>query len=173
MHEALTISALAKRTGVSSKTIRYWESLGLLPRAVRTHTGYRMFDPESVRYAGFIQKAKAIGLTLAEMGEVLRLARGGRCPCPEVVQYTERKVKVIEEQIRSLSVLLRRLKRVHREWKRTPCPEERCGDVCSLIEGLPEFQSSKGVKPHAKILVSHCGGGDDPCCDGRAGSCCN
>ncbi|MGH9342974.1 MAG: MerR family DNA-binding transcriptional regulator, partial [Terriglobia bacterium] len=46
MRETLTVTALAKRTGVSSKTIRYWESLGLLPRAARTHTGYRLFDPE-------------------------------------------------------------------------------------------------------------------------------
>jgi MerR family regulatory protein len=46
MGQALSISALAKSTGVTSKTLRYWERVGLLPRANRTHTGYRIFAPE-------------------------------------------------------------------------------------------------------------------------------
>ncbi|HET6200943.1 MAG TPA: MerR family DNA-binding transcriptional regulator, partial [Candidatus Acidoferrales bacterium] len=67
MRDALTISAFAKRSGVPSKTIRYWEGLGLLPKAARSHTGYRVFDPAALRYVSFVQKSKAIGLTLAEM----------------------------------------------------------------------------------------------------------
>jgi MerR family copper efflux transcriptional regulator len=168
MHETLTVSALAKRAGVSSKTIRYWESLGLLPRAPRTHTGYRMFDQESVRYAGFICNAKTIGLTLAEMREVLRLARTGRCPCPEVLRWTDQKVKTLEDQIKSLSALLRRLKRIQRLWTQSKCSEDQCGDVCTLIDGLPEF--TKGGMPHAKILAGHQRSVDGFCCDCRTGS---
>lgn len=78
MHDALTISVFAKRSGVPSKTIRYWEGLGLLPKAARSHTGYRVFDPAALRYVSFVQKSKAIGLTLAEMQEVLHLTRSGR-----------------------------------------------------------------------------------------------
>ncbi len=89
MREALTISRLARRSGVPPKTLRYWESLGLLPRAARTHTGYRLFDSEALRYIAFVRKSKSIGLTLAEMREVLRLARSGRCPCSKVVAWTE------------------------------------------------------------------------------------
>lgn len=43
MRKALSVSALAKSAGVTTKTLRYWEGLGLLPRANRTHTGYRVF----------------------------------------------------------------------------------------------------------------------------------
>jgi len=42
MGQALSISALARSTGVTSKTLRHWERVGLLPKAARTHTGYRI-----------------------------------------------------------------------------------------------------------------------------------
>jgi DNA-binding transcriptional MerR regulator len=170
MQEALTISKLAKRAGVSSKTLRYWEGLGLLPRAARTHTGYRLFDSESLRYVAFIQKSKAIGLTLAEMLEVLRLARRGRCPCPEVIQWTEQKVKSLEGQIEALSTLLRRLKRIRRRWSERSCPPDQCGEVCQLIEELPEAKPLKGGKSDAKTVAGTFRGAGDTCCDRVAGS---
>lgn len=49
MREALRISALARKTGVRSTTLRYWEQLGLLPRAARSHTGYRLFGTEAMQ----------------------------------------------------------------------------------------------------------------------------
>jgi MerR family transcriptional regulator, copper efflux regulator len=160
MPAALTISAFAKRSGVPSKTIRYWESLGLLPKAARSHTGYRVFDPAALRYVVFIQKSKAIGLTLAEMQEILRLARSGRCPCPEVVGWTQTRAKSIAEQIRELSALLLRLKRIQREWKRCSCASGDCGEVCSLIAGLPEGKSQTGGY-NAKHQKECCG---SSCC---------
>jgi MerR family transcriptional regulator, copper efflux regulator len=150
MRDALTISAFAKRSGVPSKTIRYWEGLGLLPKAARSHTGYRVFDPAALRYVSFVHKSKAIGLTLAEMQEILHLARIGRCPCPEVFGWTQAKAKSVAEQIRELSALLKRLKRIQREWKRCSCEGDNCGEVCSLIAGLPECKFSKGGKNNAK-----------------------
>lgn len=161
MGEALTISTFAKRSGVPSKTIRYWEGLGLLPKAARSHTGYRLFDSTALRYVAFIQKSKAIGLTLGEMQEVLHLARRGRCPCPEVFGWTQAKAQSVAEQIRVLSALLLRLKRIRREWKR--CSREKCGEVCSLIAGLPECKFTGGY--HAKGQKECC---DQDCCGRRS-----
>ncbi|MDE3180787.1 MAG: MerR family DNA-binding transcriptional regulator [Acidobacteriota bacterium] len=173
MDEILTISALAKRTGVPSKTLRYWEALGLVPRAARTHTGYRLFNSESVRYVAFIRKSKAIGLTLAEMREILRIARHGRCPCPEVLRWTELKTRSLEEEIESLSVLLRRLKRIRRQWLRGSCSEGECRDVCSLIEGLPEFRPEKGGNHNEKLSAGHHHGSGRRCANSRPDACSN
>jgi MerR family transcriptional regulator, copper efflux regulator len=162
MRDTLTISALAKRSGVPSKTIRYWESLGLLPRAARSHTGYRVFDFESLRYVAFIRKSKAIGLTLAEMREILRLARAGHCPCPEVVHWTAARARAIESHLCELSALLRRLKRIRREWSSESCPGSKCGQVCYLVQELPECKSNEGGK-NGKLF-------DAGCCRGK--SCC-
>ena len=152
MREAVTISALARSTGVPSKTLRYWEQLGLLPQAARSHTGYRLFGPESVHYVEFIQKAKSIGLTLSEIGKVLELARRGRNPCPEVARWTEEKLELLERQIRFLRALQQRLRRLRRVWSRksalSACVRE--GEICCLIEDLPEFR--KGGANHGKTL---------------------
>lgn len=158
MPKALTISALAKRSGVASKTLRYWESLGLLPRAARTHTGYRLFDSESFRYIAFIRKSKAIGLTLGEMRQILRLARTGRCPCPEVLHWTEERAKSVESQIQALSLLLQRLRRIRREWARGGYRDGKCGEVCYLIAELPEANPAKGGPQNDKALAH------DDCC---------
>jgi DNA-binding transcriptional MerR regulator len=155
MSEAVTISVLSKQTGISSKTLRYWEGLGLLPRAARSHTGYRLFGQEAAQYVAFVQKCKYIGLTLAEMRRLLELAESGRNPCPEVVRWAEKKLKTVEQQIRALSVLERRLRRVCRNWsKRSKCPPARCAGICCLVQGLPIIRNSRGGVRHAQIVGS-------------------
>ncbi|HYL65102.1 MAG TPA: MerR family transcriptional regulator [Candidatus Methylomirabilis sp.] len=169
MRETVTISALAKQSGVPSKTLRFWESAGLLPKAARTHTGYRVFDSNTLSYIAFIRKSKSIGLTLAEIQEILRLARSGRCPCPEVVHWTQARMKAIDDQIRSLSALLRRLKRIERQWTKRHGSRGKCGEVCYLIKDLPEFQVSKGGDQDEKVLAHSDCCDSDNCCDGMAG----
>ena len=169
MRDALTISAFAKQAGVPSKTIRYWEGLGLLPKAARGHTGYRVFDPAALRYVTFIQNSKAIGLTLGEMQEILHLARSGRCPCPEVFEWTQARAKSVAEQIRELSALLVRLKRIEREWKKCSCSSGECGSVCRLVADLPECKSAGG-KNNAKNHADASCCGDEKCCDRPVGA---
>ncbi len=167
MANGFTVTALARRAGVSSKAIRYWESLGLLPRAARTHTGYRVFPPEADEYLRFIRKSKAIGLSLREMREVLRLARAGCCPCEEVVRWTEMRTRELENEIRLLSQTVARLRHATREWRRQCRAPEECGEICTLIEHLPEFAPTKGATRDEK-MVDCCG--DDGCCDGAHGA---
>lgn len=162
MAKRLTVTTLARQAGVTSKAIRYWESLGLLPRASRTHTGYRVFPPEAEAYVQFVRKSKAIGLSLREMREVLRLARAGTCPCEDVVRWTEARTREIESEIRTLSETLARLKRALRAWRKTAaCAPEDCGVDCTLIEHLPEFQSDSGGKADEQ-MVEVCSR-NDPC----------
>lgn len=155
MRDVLTISALAKRTGVSSKTLRYWESLGLLPKAARSHTGYRLFNSESVQRVEFIQKSKSVGLSLAEVAKVLKLAGSGGNPCPHVARWAEEKAELLGQQIRLFSALRRRLRQVHRIWsKKLPCPRVRSAEICCLIEDLPAPILTKGGEPDAKTMAT-------------------
>ncbi|MBI1940194.1 MAG: MerR family DNA-binding protein [Acidobacteria bacterium] len=154
MDETLSIAALAKRTGVSSKTLRYWESLGLMPRAARSHTGYRLFGPECVGRVEFIRKAQSLGLTLREVGEIFELSRRGRNPCPKVLRWVEGKTKALEEQIQWLTELRQRLDGYRRQWRRkSPCPRLPV-EICCLIEDLPTVHLSQGGARHAKTLVT-------------------
>ena len=62
------IGALAKATGINPKTIRYYEGIGLLPRAKRTNAGYRTYHPDDAKRLQFIKKAQTMGLSLEEIG---------------------------------------------------------------------------------------------------------
>jgi MerR family transcriptional regulator, copper efflux regulator len=156
MQPALTITNLAKSAGVTTKTLRYWERIGLLPRANRTHTGYRLFAHDAIQYIEFILKAKSVGLTLAEMKQVVKLAHAGRNPCPDVLQWIDQRDKELAQQIQSMRALQRRLRRFRRACSTTSvtsCDCGREGELCCLIEDLPNPMSVKGDGHEKTLLV--------------------
>jgi MerR family copper efflux transcriptional regulator len=153
VREALRISALAKKTGVRSTTLRYWEQLGLLPRAARTHTGYRLFGNEAVQYVEFVRKSKEVGLSLRQMRRVLELARAGQSPCAEVERWVERKLQSLETQIQSLRELQRRLRGICESRKKTQVQRDNSKELCCLIAGLPEARFFRKNESHAKNLL--------------------
>ncbi len=155
MQQALTISALARSAGVTSKTLRYWERVGLLPKATRTYTGYRVFSPEAIHYIDFILKAKSVGLTLSEMKRVIELAHNGKNPCPQVLKWIDEKDRALEQEIHSLRALQRRLRQFSRICSKSSvmmtCARE--DELCCLIEDLPKPKSAKGVGNEKSVLT--------------------
>lgn len=138
MDRHLSITALARQTGVSSKSLRHWEALGLLPKASRSHTGYRFFPSEAVAYIGFIRRSKEMGLTLKQMQSVLQLARKGIGPCSTVESWVDRKIAEMEAEIQSLTERLADLKRIQQSYTQVRRAEIHSYKCCSLLVGLPE-----------------------------------
>ena len=68
---------VARRAGVNAATLRYYERRGLLPAPARTPSGHRHYDEDAVRFLRAIKEAQAIGFSLAEIEEYLRVARSG------------------------------------------------------------------------------------------------
>jgi len=148
--ETFTIRQVAKQTGVSSKTLRYWESVRLLPQPSRNYNNYRLYKPDVVQRVAFIQKAKSIGFTLAETQQLFELAKRKGTACPEVVKWTDKKIQVLEQQITLLSQLRDRLMVYQKEWKKKrSCPPLSVLEVCCLIEAIPLVPLRKGGEPHA------------------------
>ncbi|MDO8689977.1 MAG: MerR family transcriptional regulator [Dehalococcoidia bacterium] len=77
--DMLTIGELAKVVGLSPATIRYYEERGLIPRALRNESRYRMYSDEDARRLRFILQAKMLSLSLDEIKEMVRRAIDGRC----------------------------------------------------------------------------------------------
>ncbi len=77
----MQIGQLARTSGVTTKTIRYYESIGLLDAPARTAGGYRSYRPEVLERLDFIRQAKASGLTLAEIGSILEIKDEGGQSC--------------------------------------------------------------------------------------------
>ncbi len=69
----MQIGELADRVGVNTKTIRYYESIKLLPEPARTPAGYRIYGPDDETRLTFIKTAQHLGLSLDEIREVLAL----------------------------------------------------------------------------------------------------
>lgn len=131
MEERLRIGELAAELGLNPKTIRYYEELGVLPEPRRTPAGYRVYEAADRERLGFILKARAIGLTLEEIGDVLALRRRGERPCEHVLVLLDRKIAGINQQLGTLKDVKKELVALRQQTARS-VPAE--GAVCGIIE---------------------------------------
>ena len=102
-----TVGALARAAGVTPKTVRYYETLGLLPRAERADNGYRRYGPDSVDRLIFVRRAKALGLTLEEIHDLILATHDARCDLLtlELREVLARKLAACDQQIAALTTL--------------------------------------------------------------------
>lgn len=99
------IGSVAKESGVSIKTIRYYEELGLLKASGRTEGKFRLFTPDVLARLSFIKRAQSLGLTLLEIRELLLVHDQGDLPCEQIKTKLQDKVNEIEQQIQQLLIL--------------------------------------------------------------------
>lgn len=99
MEERWLIGELARRAGLSAKTVRYYESIGLLGNPERTDSGYRTYATLDLERLQFIQSAKVLGLTLTEIRDVLELWDSGTAPCGQVSQLLDEKLAELDRRI--------------------------------------------------------------------------
>ena len=98
----MKIGELAKATGLSTKTIRFYEAEGLIPDPPRTDSGYRAYADPDVARLGFILKAKRLGLSLDEIKGILQLHDWNQPTCVHVRSLLEEKVAQVETVIQDL-----------------------------------------------------------------------
>ncbi|HYX44795.1 MAG TPA: MerR family transcriptional regulator [Acidimicrobiales bacterium] len=106
----LKVSEVGRRTGLTRKALRHYEALGLVEPAVRTPSGYRLYDDEALRRIELVNRAKMLGLSLNEAKEFLHVAEG--C-CgenhPDLAELVERKLVETDERLAELRNLRRTL----------------------------------------------------------------
>jgi MerR family copper efflux transcriptional regulator len=98
----MRIGELAHRTGTTTKTIRYYEEIGLLPEPDRDVNDYRNYSEEAVERLSFVRDAQASGLTLTEIASILDLRSQGEATCHHVVDLLERHLSALDKHIKSL-----------------------------------------------------------------------
>ncbi len=98
----LTIGKLAKRTGVSTVTIRYYEQCGLIPKATRTPAGYRLYPESVIEHIYFLKSTKTAGFSLAEIGELVALLNSNRPTSNASKTQLLEKANMIKEKIIAL-----------------------------------------------------------------------
>jgi MerR family copper efflux transcriptional regulator len=135
MSQRLTIGGVAAATGLPAKTIRYYESVGLIRRPTRSEGNYRLYDERDVATLRFIQKARALGFSLKEVGALVALWRDKRRASADVRRLATAHLADIDARIAELRRIRQPLQQL----------VERChGDAradCPIIEELAEEQS--------------------------------
>lgn len=127
----MRIGELADELNLNPTTIRYYESIGLIPEPERTPSGYRDYDDRAGELLRFIRTAQRLGITLDEIREILAFREQGEQPCGYVRQVLRRQVDEIDERIAELRQLRKELVTLDEVADRLP--ESEPGQ-CRLIE---------------------------------------
>jgi DNA-binding transcriptional MerR regulator len=98
----MQINELERFTGVSAKTIRYYEEIALLPQPNRKSNGYRDYSEEDIERLKLVSGARRLDFSLAEIKEILDLRDRGIAPCGVLLDLLDRKANEINQRIAEL-----------------------------------------------------------------------
>lgn len=124
------IGELAQATGTKVVTIRYYESIGLLPDPPRTDGGYRLYEASHRDRLNFIRRCRDLGFSLDQVRALLDLSGQRQRDCAEVDEVAAAHLSEVEAKIADLNKLAAELRRITR-----CCKGGRIAD-CRIIEAL-------------------------------------
>lgn len=101
----MNIGQAAKKTGLSAKMIRYYESIELLPAADRSDSGYRQYNAQDLHRLAFIKRSRDLGFSLAEVSQLLALWQDRQRASADVKALAATHITELERKISELSSL--------------------------------------------------------------------
>ncbi len=132
----LKIGELAKQTGLSVGTLRYYSDLGVLHPVQRGNNGYRYYSLDASQQVEFIKKAQSLGFTLEEIKQILDVRDRGEKPCSLVQSLLNQKIEQLEIQIKQMTLFKAELEEYRTAWKNNPHPKSNVKEVCPLISSV-------------------------------------
>ena len=126
---------LAKRTGVNAETIRYYESIGLMPDPPRSQGGHRVYDETHLQRLSFIRRCRELGFSLDETRGFLALVDAGQYTCEQIRDRTQGHLGDVRKRIADLRRMEKVLEQMVAECSGGQVPD------CPIIETLfSEFE---------------------------------
>lgn len=136
----LSIGTLAKRTGTKVQTVRYYESIGLMPDPERTGGGQRRYGPADLDRLAFVRHGRQLGFSLEAIRDLLDLADNPAQSCADADSIAQQQLKQVEDRIARLQALQVELKRMIDD-----CGQHSVAQ-CRVLEVL---------RDHAECLTDH------------------
>lgn len=143
----MRIGELAAATGVTAKTLRFYEREGLLHEPPRTASGYRDYQAQVADRVRFVKQAQAAGLTLRQIAEILAIRDDGRPPCRHVAVLVEDRLADVDRrlvELRRTRAHLDDLRRRLEGLDPAACPP---GEICAALSTDAMSPEPKGGVP--------------------------
>lgn len=136
----MNIGEAAGLSGVSAKMVRHYESLGLLPKVLRTDAGYRQYGDREVHTLRFIRRARDLGFSMAEISELLKLWQNRRRASSDVKRIALSHVADLDRRMAEMAAMKQTLARLadccHGD-DRPDCPIlDELGDEVLAVEAV-------------------------------------
>ncbi len=132
MAQDFMIGELSKRTNTKVQTIRYYEEIGVMPKAIRAANNRRLYNETHLERLTFIRHSRELGFSLDDIRNLLNLSDQPDRPCEEVDAIARGHLKDVERKIAALQVMQSELKRMI-----THCSGGSISD-CRIIEVLAD-----------------------------------
>lgn len=128
----MNIGQAAKASGVNAKMIRHYETLGIIPKAQRSFSGYRMYTENDIHLLTFIKRARSLGFSMKEIKKLVSLWKNKARASADVKDLATAHVKKLEEKIIELQEMVNALQHLSRS-----CHGDHRPD-CPILEKLAE-----------------------------------
>lgn len=130
--QLLLIGQVKSLSGIPIRTIRYYESLGLIASSSRTEGGFRQFSGDVLTRLAFIKRAQSLGLSLEEIRDILEVYDAGKPPCGDIKDKLAEKLSQIDSQIAQLLTLRSEIGELLEDWNYNIDQPE--GKICPIIQ---------------------------------------
>ncbi len=131
--EKLTVGQIARKAGVNIETLRYYESIELMPKPKRSEKGYRIYSEKDIARLKFIKNAQYLGFTLKEIRELLFLRVDDETTCADVKRIAMRKIDEVNHKISELEKIKASLQSLADK-----CHIQSPKSECPILENLEE-----------------------------------
>jgi len=132
----MNISQAAQQSGLSAKTIRYYEEIQLIAPAARGENGYRQYDGKALEELRFLARARDVGFDLEESRQLLELQRNSARQSRHARDLVMEKSQKLQSRIEQLVAMQRELLELASRCKGDEGPD------CAILEGLASGQES-------------------------------
>ncbi len=131
----MRIGEVAQELEVNPRTLRFYETVGLLPEPDRTASGYRDYDEDAVERVRFVKSAQRLGLSLEDIKEILAFKERGELPCSYVLSVIDKETEALDRKIADMEALRDELTSLRSRARRIPKKElTKKSRVCHIIE---------------------------------------
>lgn len=134
----MKVNEIAKQAGATGETVRHYVREGLLTPERHPDNGYQLFDQNHLERLRFIQRARKLGFSVADIRDILAHADHGDSPCPLVRDLLASRLPQVRAQIAELEALASRMEQALESWQAMPDAAPDGHSLCRLIESFPE-----------------------------------